>query len=507
MNIKAIYERMSPGRENALTRAEQAARLTITTIEPRGTALTGDIAYSMEGADALQTLSSLVLQVLMPANQRWHRLKVPDEVLAQVAASNPSVPPEALQAGVEQAMVAAENKVRDYLTSQRVKARLAWAIKRNFVEGSTVLRFMRNAVSVIPLRNAVQKRHSGEVLWFIVEEEVAPGPSETGSIDERLPKVYTLVDYVNNAVWQQGESAENATKIEGDGADPRQWVLFSAMTGDIGDYPEPFAYFYRTLFNEMDGLITDLSRISAAAAWVVGAVNPGSTITPQQLARTKSGEIQFFNAGDVGFITTGIKVSDAGLVAARLNDLRQRKDRIFGGGVRDRAPGDRTATEVLRMIEELEQNTADLLSNYDETLMHPMIRAAMIAQGIDVRMPDGKEPIEIVITTGQSALQRQVAVGRMIQAALMVQELDPALFNRAAAFRKVAEVEGFEAEADAILTPEQPPLPVPGAEGAETGMDAPVGSTADTAGGPQPAVPAAARSMQTDGRRGQMRVA
>ena len=525
MKLQDLYERLTnetaagsetdegqpaEGRKKFLDRAEEIAKLTIPSIEPRGRSLT-DVAYSHDGAQAIRGLSSSIRRVLMPPNRGWFRLQLTAEVEQEIqkAVSGAGGDAEAqlaqINLTIRDAMVEGEKTINSFLHRRKVKSRIARAITRNLIEGFNVIRVLTDQVNIFPLRLIVGYRQHGELKFYVLKEEVAMDVKSFDKNDGVPGHIYTLVDVVNKEVWQSvndGEAKQMDPKV--DGGDHRQYIAFNSEMPDTENYPESFGYTFLTLFNEIDALVVDLGEAAANAAWAVLGIRPESPLSPSEVSEWKSGEARRFGAEEIGWLSSATKLTDFGIVNNRLEKLQEERRRVFGAGVRDRAPGDVTATQILQEVEELDEQTADLLVNYDETLLVPLATAVAVVEGIlPIEIPNIESPIEAIVTTGNSALQRQISIMRMLQAMPLIQGLDPVLFNRRKTFELTAEIEGFDEYTDDVLQAEAPTEPIdPTDETSLAEQEGPsvAGSIKQTAGGPQPELQGEIQTQQNTGR-------
>lgn len=526
MKLQELYQRLAQetgvqneteesrpahGRKKFLDRAEEIAKLTLPTIEPRGLLLT-DVAYSHDGAQAVRGLSSSIRKVLMPANRTWHKMQLTAEVQKQIEAEiaarggDLEATMKQINGAIRDEMVSGEKRINSYLHRRKVKSRIARAITRNLIEGFNVIRVLKDQVNVFPLRLIAAYRQHGDLRFYVLKEEkpidvkVFAGNDNEGEADY----IYTMIDVVNSEVWQsQNDGEAKQVRPDVDGGDSRQYVAFNSEMPDTEHYPDSFSYTFLPLFNEIDALVMDLGEAAANAAWAVLGIDPGSSISPTEVIKWKSGQAYKFAANQLEWLSSATKLTDFGIVNKRLEMLQAERRKVFGAGIRDRSPGDVTATQILQEVEELDEQTADLLVNYDETLLAPLATAVAVVEGIlTFEVPGVDSPIEVIVTTGNSALQRQVSIMRMLQAMPIIQALDPTLFNRRATFKLTAEIEGFDDYTDDVLQAEVAPEPIEGVDetsGAE--QPAPVaGSIKQTAGGPQPELQGDIQRQQNTGR-------
>ena len=498
------------GRQKFLDRAEEIARLTIPSIEPRGVLLT-DVAYSHDGAQAIRALSSGIRRILFPPDRTPYKLQIATEVQSRIDAAVAKAGGDSegqiqqIDTIIRDQMIEGEKQIQSYLQRHKVKSRIARAITRNLIEGFTVLRVLKDQINVFPLRLIAAYRQHGDLKFYVLKEEK---PVDFKSFDDNKRGkgyIYTLIDIVNKEVWQsQNDGEAEKVKPEVDGGDYRQYVAFNSEMPDTEHYPDSFGYAFLTLFNEIDALVMDLGEAAANAAWAVLGISIESSLSPTEVTAWKSGQAYKFAADQLEWLSSATKLTDFGIVNKRLESLQVERRKIFGAGIRDRAPGDVTATQILQEVEEIAEQTADLLVNFDETLVAPVGIAITVVQKINtIELPDIGSLIEVIVTTGNSTLQRQVSIMRMLRAMQLIQGLDPTLYNRQATFKLTAEIEGFEEYMDDVLQAEVPAEPMEGIDetsGAEQPATEVAGSIKQTAGGPQPELQGEIKRQQNTGR-------
>lgn len=526
MKLKELYQRLAQetgvqneteesrpahGRKKFLDRAEEIAKLTLPMIEPRGLLLS-DVAYSHDGAQAIRGLSSSIRRVLMPPNRTWFKLQLTAEMQRQVeaAVAERGGDLEATLAQIDlvirDQMVEGEKQINSFLHRRKVKSRIARAITRNLIEGFNVIRVLKDQVNILPLRLIAAYRQHGELRFYVLKEEKPIDVKSFADNDNEgeADYIYTMIDVVNSEVWQSHNDGE-AEKVgpEVDGGDSRQYIAFNSEMPDTEHYPDSFAYTFLTLFNEIDALVMDLGEAAANAAWAVLLIDPASPLSPTEVIQWKSGQAYKGTKEQIDWLSSATKLTDFGIVNQRLQTLQEERRKVFGAGVRDRSPGDVTATQILQEVEELDEQTADLLVNYDETLLVPLATAVAVVEGIlTLEVPGVESPIEAIVTTGNSALQRQVSIMRMLQAMPIIQALEPTLYNRPAVFKLTAEIEGFDDYTDDVLQAEVAPEPIEGVD-ETSGAEQPAavaGSIKQTTGGPQPELQGEIQQQQNTGR-------
>ncbi len=438
-NLADIFNKLCGTRNTFLDDAEEVARLTIPKIEPKGVKI-DERPFTASGALAIRSISSFTVKTLMPTGINYVDLSLSKKIDAEV---KKELGEDALK-DVDARMQKLRDDVIESLREKNVRSRSIPAVRRNIIEGATGAFLDEGGIQFFPLRDLVVRRSKGKVFYAIFQEEEVPDPTEpetitAGSGDDRNRQrkmVHTEVDFINKKVRRQGPDDDAPKDIDSEEISAHQYFVFTAEVPDVADYTTGYAENYRPLFNQINLLELSLGQASAAAATVVPVARAGSVFAddPDILRRRRPGEII---AGavpdDLGFITAGVKINEWSWVANMLAFHRDDLARAFAMGLKDRPLSEESATKTLAVIDELNEQTADLLSSYDETFLSNLVKAeihlqnkiAPVFEDLDVDIVD---ITQVDVVTGASAFEIQKSLGKLIERWLpQIRVMDPTM--------------------------------------------------------------------------------
>ncbi len=512
---KIVYESQEGNREQWLTFADDTSQLTLPSMDPRGMRRSArhDRPHTTEGTTAVFSMASQALKILMPPGVLWGDLDMPPYLwkFVEVQAASGTVPFTLKDV----AELRDRLKIRSFdivksLNQRNLRSRFGSAIRRNLVEGSTAIhnapppagsdaiaRMRRKeGLRIFPLRSHVVVRDPfGAVRQLGLLEELEPDVMmvQKPADFQNILKIWTLVDYDSEMIWRQVGDRGEPFVVEDETVDG-YFVMTSEMP-DIDNYAHPYFWNYLRLIAQIDHAEASLAEAQSDASWSPIGIREGSSLAedPDMVTERRTGEAIVGQEGDIWYPNAGRKIADWAWVLQMRNDDKRELDNISAKGIKDRAiSSDTSATAILEIIEELETQTQDLLSSYEDTGQRPLMasEAAIHDRFIPLFTPGSeeellKEFVEISITTGVSALSKQRAMIRFVtQGLAALQQLDPTLIvhGEEAADRlgegMMIETEGLYSTAQ---PQQQPGAGQPGANG-----DAPREETIMTAGGPQP---------------------
>lgn len=512
-NIKALYERSAGvpsldtstpyenGRQEFLDGAQEVAELTLPDLRPLGRPI-DTLPYSSLPGKFVRGLASTLVRTLFPATTEWYEYKYGTDVQREID-----------QLGDEEkATVTAEldgllddrrTYVKNFIMQRQVVARLARLLRRILVEGQVGLQVLADRIRVHPLRTLAIKRHSGELVYWIIKEQKRITFKEmTPAGDHESKYLYTLIDPIAGEVWQQidDEVAEKIAKST-DGGNPRQYVLATAEFADTEDYVYGFAWHFKGLLSEIDNMAASLGEATANAAWSILLVDPLANVTAEEIKNQWiSGSAAIARADQFKWLNSGVKLNDFQFIASYLNDLRRDGRDIFLDEEPQAEP-DVTATAVLRRAERIDQQTSDLLVALETSLQKPLVEAVEAALKLDpISINDVSGPIQIVVTTGSSAIQQDMRAMRGLQKIEMAKGLDPLLIvDGVKALDEIGRGDGFNyGNVVSRIDPEALAEAEEEARLAEQGGN---GTVEQSAGGPQPQLDPNVDNVRREGQR------
>ena len=495
------------GRQEYLDAAHEVASLTLPDLRPLGRPI-DNLPYSSLPGKFVRGLASSLLRVLFPPTTEWYEYQYSTEVDQQLVALGEDVEPVA-RAELDNLLGERRRFVKNFIAQKQVTARLARLIRRILVEGQVGLQVLSNRIRVHPLRSLAIKRHSGELIYWIIKEQKRITFNEMSPHGDHETKyLYTLIDPIAKEVWQQtdNEKAEQIAKGV-DGGDSRQYVLATAEFPDTEDYVYGFAWHFKGLLSEIDNMAASLGEATANAAWAILLIDPLANVTAEEVKNQwVSGSAAIARADQFKWLTSGLKLNDFAFIAAYLQDLRAMGRDIFLDEEPQAEP-DVTATAILRRVERIDQQTSDLLVSLETSLQKPLVEAVEAALNLEPITVDEVGPIQIAVTTGSSAIQQDMRAMRGLQKIGLVQSLDPMLLvDGVKALEEIGRGDGFNyknvvSRVDpAAMAAAEAEAEAAAGGGGVTG-DQPAGTVPPGRGGPQPELSGDAESTRRESQR------
>lgn len=485
------------GRREFIDAAQEVAELSLPALRPNGSPISIQPYSSLPGK-AIRGLSSRLIRTLFPVATQWFDYQLSadvDRAISVKFGEDPQAEAE-VRAQIKELFAERRGLVNKFIGAKKVKAKITSFVRRMLVEGQGGMQVLKDKVRTFPLRQIVVKRHSGEVLFWVIKESRRVSATEfSNQTSESF--VYTLIDEKGGKVWQQIDQQPAEDQEGKDGGDVRQYILAEVEFPEIEDYVHGFAWHFKGLMNEIDNLSASLGEATANAAWAVLLISPTANVTAEEVKKQwRSGHAVIGNFEAFNWLTSGVKLSDWSFVGSVLNDLRGDLREIF----LDEEPSvqaDVTATAVLQRIERIDAQTADLMVALETSLQQKIVVAVEVVIGLSEVLIEGLEgPIQVAITTGQSALQQDQRSMRALQKIQIVQGVDQ--FTQVDGVRLLEEIgrgDGFDY--DRVVSRVDPRALVEQNAGVDVAGAIP-GTSQQTAGGPQPTLePAGEEARRT----------
>lgn len=480
MNLKKIYESMceSDDRTEALDNAEAIAKLTLPSLAPKGQKIEERPTTSV-GTQAVRSLSSSLTKAMFPPGSRAFRLDLPpaawEWITAQKGAEGVKMTRERLDMR--------EKAIVDALNLKTSRSRFASSNRRLIVEGTLGAINRPDRIDLYPLRSLVVEREAGKPRIMAFLDEVTPDP--VADNDEQETKAdetvctYTLANFETGEVWKQ-EGKKAARQIDpsvkqknrkGDDENPpetldiRQFICGSGEIPDVGDYPNGYAYNYQRLFSMLDNIDASLNEAMSIASWNLLRLKPGSAVArdPVSLKKKRSGDPVIADKDDIEWLAIQAKLADFAFIANLRPLLVDEAAKAFLMGISDRImSADTSATAVLEIRDELNQQTMDLLTSIEQTILQPLIESEMYLQEqisplfADLPPEVTEQIVKVVVITGANAIEKERQERALIlqmlpQLMLMDQRLSInglVAYNALTASRSIGSLEGLVTRMD-----------------------------------------------------------
>lgn len=446
MKPEIVYGELVSSREDFLDHAEDVAALTMPWLKPKGEQIE-EQPWTSQGTSSVRNLSSGTMKLMMPAGVEWARIDLPVFVWTllhdRAEKGDPDVTEERITQ-LENTLRQRTQEIHESLRQKNVRSRLGMALTRNLVEGTTVGHNTSRGMRIFPLRSLVCRRDEfGNVELIVLKQEREPLPEEMqakGSRKSGTQFSYTLVDFINDEVWQQDppESPGGEPVITKTDEPTDRYIVMVGELPDVDDYPVGYFYNFIRLIAAINHAEASLADAMALASWNPLGIKEGSALADDtdQITKRKTGEPVIMQEGDAfPAIQNQAKLGEWAFIGGILEHDKAELASISAKGIKDRAMSpDTSATAVIQMIDELNSQTQDLLSALEETFQRPLFQSEMSILEETTPMFDeetnellGKH-LRITVITGINALEKQRSFTQFVTVAIpFAQQIDPSV--------------------------------------------------------------------------------
>lgn len=431
-------------------RAEECARYTIPSSFMRDSQdkkADLDLPWQSLGADGLTSLAAKLKQVLFPSNVPFFRLSLSQEELKKVSDNFQEAAqgdPQTFQIAFQQFRDFADSGMSMYeqeaikvMESRGDGPKQYQVFLQLLVAGNCLIKDTRvsREFSVCRLNSYVVKRDdTGKILEVILKETLSresllevPGVDKealASYIDSPENKEAQFFDFYTGAKLKDGKYDVTQEIQGGDTSEP---LMVSQADFDEDDLPvrplrlytvagENYSRSYVDQFlgdlKTLDGLYKAVSEGTAAATRFIWCINPNSTITPDDINQAENGDAIVGNPEDVRPLSAEGKINDLSSAYRLIEKLEMRLGKVFLLHSAVQRDAERvTATEVARMIQELEVQLGGIYSLLSQEFQRPYVW--FLLDSIKSLPPLPKNIVDTAIITGQDALGRTEEVSRV----------------------------------------------------------------------------------------------
>lgn len=417
--IAGRYGRLDSIRMQHLIRARDCAKLTIPTLMPPAghTAATKYYTpFQGIGARGVNNLASKLLLALLPPNNPFFKLTVPEGVLSEFGQS---------RGQVEEKLSSLERDVLLAINSSNTRLAIFEAMKQLIVAGNVLLNFPEgtDSVRVFRMDRYVVKRDTmGNLLEAITKEEVSPDTltpelrKAVGlDIDSDSPDknvyVYTKVEWNEDQQNYEVEQEINGKFVpESYGTYPKDklpWLALRLVTIDGEDYGRSYVEEYYGDLRSLEGLNKAIVEGTAAVAKMVWMVSPNGTTKKRDLVEADNNAVLTGIATDVTVIQAD-KHADFRVALETIKGIEGRLGYAFMLNTSVQRPGERvTAEEIRYMARELEDGLGGVYTVLTQELQLPMLTVLLDRMQKQKRIPTlPKGLVKPTVTTGLEAIGR-----------------------------------------------------------------------------------------------------
>lgn len=415
--VAARYSKFETSRNPYLRRARDAAKLTIPMLMPPSgnTGSTKFVTpYQSLGARGVNNLGAKLLLTLIPPNNPFFVLSMPDEVLAELGAK---------RGDVEERLSRIERRVIEEINTTSLRV-YAFEACKQLVNSGNVLLYLpdEGGVKLYRLDRYVVKRDPmGTILEIITKDDLHPStisPAtrkacgiEGNDLDHKSVSLYTHVKLdeggTRYVVYQELNGIEVPQSRGEYLRDDLPFLALRMIMVDNEDYGRSYVEEYMGDLKSLEGLSKSIVEGSAAMAKLLFLVNPNGTTKKKTIAEAPNTAVVDGNAADVTVLQAG-KASDFSVALDTIKGLEDRLGYAFLLNSAVQRSGERvTAEEIRFMAKEIDDALGGIYAVLSQEFQLPLVRRVMKRlqlQGAIPKLPEGA--VKPSIVTGMEALGR-----------------------------------------------------------------------------------------------------
>ena len=427
------YEQLKADRTPYISRAQKAARLTISSLEPRENTETpkGDLIAPAQGLGAygVNNLASKLLLALLPPNSPFFRMHLSVEQQEKVEdfeAENLGQT-QNIQTPIEKALAKIERRVMDVIETSGDRNKVFAALKQILIAGTVILQPLDKGVRMFTLPQFVIKRDPrGNTTEIVLHEQIDASVLEERE-RELFEKLQALPEFqertkdgrplsVFTHVQRKGGKWEVQQEVMGKkipssfGTFPIEsppYIVIAPIRIDGEDYGRAYVEEYIGDLETYEILTLAITEGAQASAWTKIFVNPNGLTVPEDVAEGPNGKVVTGDADDVSVLQIG-KAGDFRVAQEIMGEIERRLERAFLLNATVQRNAERVTAEEIRFVAaELEDALGGLYSILSEEFQRPYVNRRMHIlrrKGLLPRLP--KNTTRISIVTGLEALGR-----------------------------------------------------------------------------------------------------
>lgn len=419
---KKRYDKLATKRQNYLTRAEDAAELTIPqlytgTYDGSNEGNTYGNPYQSLGARGVNNLANKIILTLFPPATAFFKMGINPITLKKMGKG---------EGQVNQALQVLEKSIVNEMEISQLRSTLVDSIKQCIVGGSVILHVPEEEdPKVFSLENFVIKRSkSKRVLEMIIKESMM-----YSELDNQSQKQLQEANKLKEEHREDKEPLCVYTVIKRDSEgmyNVHQDIMDMSMEGTEGKYKEkdlPYIFvpfvdrgesFGRSYvedfqgdLNSYEGLRQSVLEAAAESARIIYLVKPNATLTSKKLQSAQSGDVLMGNPDDVGVLQADKRL-DLQIAQAEMEVLRRDLGTLFLLDSSVTRNAERvTAEEIRRVSQELEVSLGGIYSTLANVLQAPLVRLYLKRLKKKGLINDAlSDIIDLEVTTGSAALGR-----------------------------------------------------------------------------------------------------
>lgn len=438
-----VYSKLESDRSQFISDGVACAELTIPSLFPQSPDTPNKLPtpYQSVGARGVNNIAAKMMLAIFPPNTSVFRLKIEDEVIAQLDA-RPNI-----KTKVEEGLAKVERRVTSELETQSLMPAAFELFKHLVVVGNVLVHSPdEGPIRVHSLHNYVVRRdYSGNALEVVLREKIAmvalpvavqeslkaAKPQHEKAKDEVL--IYTHVRRLKDR-WEAYQEV-GGIRVDGTyGTYPLgkcPWIPLRLIKQDGQNYGRSYVHEYKGDLLSLEGLSQALLEGAIAAAKVLFMVNPNGSTEKTDLTKAKNGAFVDGVASDVSALQLD-KYGDFRVALEQANALTERLSFAFLLNSAVQRRGERVTAEEIRYVaRELEDSLGGIYSLLAQDLQMPLVSRKLYVLQKQKKLPDfPKEAVNPVIITGMEALGRGNDLAKLELAMSKVAPLGPEAIAR-----------------------------------------------------------------------------
>lgn len=419
----SLYEQLAADRETYLTRAREAALVTIPTLVPpegHSSSTKYYTPYQSVGARGVNNLAAKLLLSLLPPNSPFFRLQVDDYTAQEIAQT------EGARAKVDEAFNRIERAVMTEIETIGLRSPVFEVLKQLLVAGNALLWLPKDGrPRVYRLDSYVVKRDPvGNLLDVVIKEELAfealseeekqllkdaDNRSEEDRKRDNTVTIYTRY-------YRDGDKYRLYQEIEGQKVPGSEgtWSLdkgpilalrWTSIDGE--DYGRSYVEEYIGDLASLEGLMKSILDGSAMSARMIWMVNPNGSTRLRDVAKANNGDIISGNANEVTVLQAQ-KHADMSVAMQTADKITERLAFAFLMNTAIQRNAERVTAEEIRFVAgELEDALGGVYSILSQEFQLPLVNRLIDRMTRQKRLPKlPKGVVQPSIVTGLEALGR-----------------------------------------------------------------------------------------------------
>ena len=422
MKAKKSYERLTKARQNYMTRAENASKLTIPQLytgqyDKENDGDTYRNPYQSLGARGVNNLANKIILTLFPPATAFFKMGLNPMTLKKMGKG---------EGEIDQALQILEKSIVSEMEISQLRASLVDMLKQCIVGGSSILHVPESEnPKVISMENfGIKRSKSKRILELVIKEcmffseldkdaqkqlEASPELLAEHKSDKKELNVYTMIKRGSDGMY---EEHQEIIDIEMDGTKGRYKekdmpYIFVPFVDRGENYGRSYVEDFIGDLQSYEGLRQSVLEAAAESARIIYLVKPNATLTVKKLTSANSGDVLMGSPDDVGTLQAD-KRMDLQVAQSEMEILRLDLSTLFLLDSSVRRNAERvTAEEIRRVSQELEVSLGGIYSTLANVLQEPLVKLYLNRLKKKGLINDAlKESIDLEVTTGSAALGR-----------------------------------------------------------------------------------------------------